>query len=105
MGPKSMALRLRIRERLANGDTPRQVAEALEINDRTVRKHAAALRQDLREIADERLVALNRRSLDAATEALATLREVMNDPEAAGMVRVNAAGRVLEISIRLHDAA
>jgi hypothetical protein len=82
-----------------------EIRKRLGISERQERRYNAKTDPHLRARCDERIAALNRRALDAASEALATLREVMLDKDAAGMVRVNAAGRVLEISLRLHDVA
>src|SRR3954467_13686729 len=104
MKPGARVRRQRALEMFAAGRTPNDAAPILGVSTRTARRYAEDLRDELRALSAERLSALNRKALDAANEALATLCSIMTDDDAPPMVRTTAAGRVLEISLRLHDA-
>src|SRR3954452_19887041 len=95
------ATRQNVLDLAANGAPPAEISRTLSIAPRTVRGHLHALRDELRALGDERIGALHRRALDVSSQAIQVLLEIMTDPAAPPMVRTNAAGRVLEISIRL----
>lgn len=97
--------RQRALELLAEGQTPQAVAERLGVSLRTVRGYLAspAVRQTLQRVRDERLRQLAGRALVEAGPALAVLRSIVEDPAIPPQARVSAAGKLLDMAMRLAE--
>jgi DNA-binding CsgD family transcriptional regulator len=94
-------------ELLAAGHSPEEAAAILGVTARTLRRYLADgdVVKELRAIHRERLTTLLRGALNAAPEALRTLRTVATDAAASEHARVAAARAILEHTGRLFDAA
>ena len=98
--------RQRILELVAEGQTPAAAAERVGVTLRAVRRYLAdpATRQALVSIRDERLRQLSGRALGEAAPALAILRSIAEDAASPPAARVSAAGRLLDVALRLVEA-
>jgi predicted ArsR family transcriptional regulator len=99
--------RQRTLELLAEGLTPRGVAERLGISLRTVRAYLARpdARDALHRLRAERLRQLAGRALTAAEPALEALLAIAGDDRLPPAARVAAAGRLLDVALRLHEVS
>jgi AcrR family transcriptional regulator len=97
--------RSRALELLAEGLTPQAVAERLGFAPRTVRHYLASrdARAQLARLRDERLRQLVGRALAEAGPALATLRQIAEDGSMPPQARVSAAGKLLDVALRLAE--
>lgn len=95
--------RQRALELLAEGLPPAVVAERLGVATRTVRYYLSSpdTRAALQHLRDERLRQLAGRALAEAGPALATLRAIAEDTNAPPGARVSAAGRLVDMALRL----
>lgn len=92
-------------ELLMLGYEPREAIARLGISARTARRYLADpdIAAELRSAQDDRLRALGRRSLAAATSALQTLIDTATSAKVPASVRVRAARSVLDVSLRMWD--
>jgi len=97
--------RQRALELLAEGQTPQAVAERLGVSLRTIRSYLASpnVRETLQRLRDERLRQLAGRALAEAGAALATLRAIVEDEAMPPQARVSAAGKLLDVALRLAE--
>jgi predicted ArsR family transcriptional regulator len=104
--PTTVTRRQRALELLAEGLPPQAVAEQLGIAPRSIRRYLASpdARETLRRLRDERLRQLAGRALAEASPALATLRAIVEDAATPPQARVSAAGRLLDVALRLAEA-
>lgn len=98
--------RQRMIELLAEGVPPAAIAERLGVSLRSIRRYLASpgVRETLGRLRDERLRQLAGRALTEAGAALATLRAIVEDPTTPAQARVSAAGKLLDVALRLVEA-
>ena len=97
------ARRQAILELAAQGQGPREIAAAVGVTDRAVRRHLNApdTTAALRRLQDARLRQLTRRALTRAETALDVLHAVAQDAEQPAAARVSAARAVLDTVAKL----
>ncbi len=107
MRQSTEARKQRAVELAAEGLTAPAIAERLGVSERAVRAYLAqpTSKAALARLRDERLYQLAGRALAEAGPALAVLRAIVEDAAVPATARVAAASRLLDVALRLYEAA
>ena len=73
------------------------------MSERQAQRYRAAGEETIRALRAERLRALSDRSAAAAKTALTVLCGLLENEAMGGMIRVVAAGKVLDVALKLHE--